>query len=202
MYANYSYQGQRFYDTNVQYSYLMGNDFSVSWTLGETNYHGTWTENALTGMMSNQYERINLGFGHTPLWIDTEILSIGDVISITVEKDECHLFRVESFGESYYGLSINYCFLTDITTPGDYLLDGCAFYEDSTGLLLNGIFCYGEAYFYFYSLTLEVTNAGIDLDLSYHSSIPGFDFIYIIGIFALMSIAVIFMQKKRRKLKS
>ena len=91
---------------------------------------------------------------HTPVWIFTDV-SLGDTIPIAVDGEGDHIFNVTR--EFIYDLPsfgpVGVWELEDLTSPG-----GTAWYEKSTGLLLNGIFFYYDG-MYNYTLEFVDTNA-------------------------------------------
>ena len=154
---NYS-EGSAFSNTNFTYSYINGKLFDVY--LGIDNMGTTisysWVVDAQTRLLSGSSP---FGYGvHTPAWIFTNV-SLSDVIPIAVDGEGDHLFNVT--GDLVYDLPgfglVEIWKLEDVTQPG-----GFAFYEKSTGILLNSTFLYsGGAYNYtFYFIE---TNAHIDI---------------------------------------
>jgi len=94
---------------------------------------------------------------HTPVWLFTNI-SLNDLVLIAVNGEGDHIFNVSD--ELIYYLSgfgwIEVWILEDLTTPG-----GIAFYEKSTGFLINGTFYYmggiGNYTFDFVDTNVEFT---------------------------------------------
>jgi len=125
------------------YYYISGNKFHVDWFLDDSGSisHMYWDVDAQTRVMENSGGN-SLQFGngyHTPIWIITDVL-IGDQIHIAVDGEGDHLFEVTS--ELIYEIPdigpVEVWVLEDLNVSG-----GVAWYEKSTGILLNGSFYYG-----------------------------------------------------------
>jgi len=120
--------------TNFSYSQVSEGIFNVSceYKYG-TNY---WTEENTRIIPESYPGGSTLGIGaHTSLWIHTNVV-LGDNIPISNGMLD-HIFNVSSeltYNHPEIG-SIQILVLQDITTPGDI-----AWYEKSTGILLNGTF--------------------------------------------------------------
>ncbi len=115
------------------YSFNSGHSFNATWTY--------WGETWDVDVRNRIIENTTSWFGnnnHTPAWIFTNI-SLGDSVLIAVNSEGDHTFNVSD--EFEYQLSgfgpIEVLVLEDLTTPG-----GIAWYEKSTGILLNGTFYY------------------------------------------------------------
>jgi hypothetical protein len=146
------------YTTNVTYDYYNGRLFYERWSIkymGMTQIY-TWKVDALTRVMTGVTP---FGDGHhTPMWLFANI-SLYDTVSIGIINEGDHNFYVAR--ELFYDLPgfglIGVWELEDLTTPGEI-----AWYEKSTGILLNGTFLYsggmGSYYFQFVD-----TNAPIEL---------------------------------------
>jgi len=121
--------------SNVSYSYDSGHIFNTyldTWT-----GPGWWDINLLTRVMSNNGGSITFGNGlHTPFWIFTNV-TLNDTVLIGHGSDGDHTFNVT--GELIYDLPsfglIEVWVLNDTDSTG-----GNAWYEKSTGILLNGTF--------------------------------------------------------------
>ncbi|MFW9877903.1 MAG: GPI anchored serine-threonine rich family protein, partial [Candidatus Thorarchaeota archaeon] len=116
---------------------------------------GYWNVDSQTRIISNSYGGVSFDSGaHTPLWVFTDV-SIGEIISIAVDREGDHDFYVAR--ELIYDLPgfglVEVWELEDLTLPG-----GIAWYEKSTGILLNGTFPYYDG-LYNYSFNLLDTNA-------------------------------------------
>ncbi|NVM18456.1 MAG: hypothetical protein HWN80_12130 [Candidatus Lokiarchaeota archaeon] len=116
---------------------------------------GYWDVDSQTRVMYNSLGAFSFGLGtHTPLWIFTEI-SLSDVIPIAVDAEGDHNFMVSdelNYSLPGYG-NVDAWVLEDLTLPG-----GVAYYEKSTGTLMNGTFFYNGGV-YNYTFELINTNA-------------------------------------------
>ncbi|MFX1399326.1 MAG: C25 family cysteine peptidase [Promethearchaeota archaeon] len=179
-------------EVSFNYSYLSGNNYRVTWTILGF-YTCSWTENALTGEMSNPRGRLNLGIGHTPLWIDPENISIGDTISIALPYGNSIQLKVFGSYGGVWQLHNGY--------PADVKEYFEANYEIKTGILSSCYLSYGKHNRSRYNLYVIETNAPINI-LSYnHFMIPGFNIMHLIGMVALTSIIASLVKKKNRKSK-
>ncbi|MFX1371850.1 MAG: C25 family cysteine peptidase [Promethearchaeota archaeon] len=128
--------------SKFSYSYYSAQTFNVSWE--RMRGVGSWNVNTTTRIMSNP-RAPTFGNGyHTPVWIFTDV-SLGDNISIAVTFDGDHDFTIS--GELIYYIpgfgAVEVWVLEDLTTPG-----GIAWYEKSTGILLNGTFLKSDGSIY------------------------------------------------------
>ncbi|MFX1496914.1 MAG: ABC transporter substrate-binding protein [Promethearchaeota archaeon] len=131
-----------FYETNFSYVPYIGGLYNESFEIaGMVNY--TWQVDPQTRVMSGG-SLFGDGY-HTPAWIFTNT-SLYDIIPIAVDGDGDHDFYVAR--EFLYDLSgfglVEVWELEDLTEPG-----GLAWYEKSTGILLNGTFFYGGGVYYY-----------------------------------------------------
>ncbi len=138
MYINHTFimPGSGSGPSNFSYSYDSGDIFSVSWNnwMGS----GSWDVNRQTRVTSNSIG-MYLGDGyHTPAWIFTNAL-LYDIVPIVIPYGD-HNFNIT--GELVYDLPgfglVGVWILEDLTVAG-----GIAWYEKSTGILLNGTFLAG-----------------------------------------------------------
>ncbi|MBY9004458.1 MAG: hypothetical protein KGD73_10835 [Candidatus Lokiarchaeota archaeon] len=114
-----------------------------------------WMVDPMTRLMSNGSV---FGDGaHTPIWIFTDV-SLGDTIPIAVDGEGDHLFNVT--GELLYDLqgfgTVGVWVLNDLAYPGTV-----AWYEKSTGILLDGLFYYFDG---MYNFTLEFMNTNAQFE--------------------------------------
>ena len=122
--------------SNFSYSYDSGHIFNVNWDSWVDA--GSWDVNLLTRIMSNH---VNPSFGsgvRTPAWIFTNV-SLNDSVPISVGGEGDHIFNVSDkliYDLPGYGL-LEVWVLIDTDGFG-----GIAWYEKSTGILLNGTFVY------------------------------------------------------------
>ncbi len=188
-----------FGDTNsmdYSYSYLSEGMFHLDYFYhdgGTPLQTGQWDVFSQTRIMSSVFGGFAFGSGiRTPLWIFTNI-SIGDEISIAVDEEGEHIFKVSN--ESVHNLQgygkIDVWVLEDMFNP-----EGIAWYEKSTGFLVNGTFAYaiGE-----YVMCLLATNA----PFKYYPSPPDIllPIIAIAAITAISIAAVVVIVVVRRKRK-
>jgi len=151
------YSPTNIYNTTFTYNYYNGRLFYERWSIeymGMTEIH-QWMVDALTRVMT---EGSFFGDGyHTPVWIFTSI-SLYNTIPIAVAGEGDHNFYVAR--ELFYDLPgfglIEVWELEDLTSPG-----GIAWYEKSTGILLNGTFFFGGGAYYCFQFV--DTNAPIEL---------------------------------------
>ncbi|NVM30405.1 MAG: S8 family serine peptidase, partial [Candidatus Helarchaeota archaeon] len=142
MYINhiYTYDGSSGGPSRFEYFETSGDLFLMTW-----NWWGfpvSWTENIYTRIISNDYNYIFDPDSHTPVWIFTDI-TLGESFPIGIVYESEHIFQVSD--ELVYFLPgfgpLEVWVLEDLTTPG------VAWYEKSTGILLNGTF-YDSGGFY------------------------------------------------------
>ncbi len=161
MYINHTYSQQGSIGTSrVSYNFISGSLFNVNWEvyLMGTLYAGYWDVDAQTRIMENCGGNAYFGeLSHTPFWVFSDI-SIGDFVPIAVDAEGDHNFIVS--GELIYDISdfgpVEAWILEDLTLPG-----GIAYYEKSTGILLNSTFLYYDGA-YSYSIEFVQTNATIN----------------------------------------
>jgi len=143
-----------FYDTNFSYAPYMGGLYNESFGIaGMGDY--TWQLDPQTRIMSGG-SMFGDGY-HTPAWIFTNI-SLYDIIPIAVDGEGDHNFYVArefTYDLPGFGL-VGVWELEDLSEPG-----GLAWYEKSTGILLNGTFFYGGGTVY-YVFEFVDTNANFD----------------------------------------
>ncbi len=152
------------YDSEFSYEYDSGSLFNVKWNI--SSYIGTWKVNALNRIMSEASGALHFGNGyHTPAWIFTNA-SLGDNVLIAVDGEGDHIFNVTN--ELKYVLpdfgKIGIWVLEDLTTPG-----GIAWYEKSTGVLLNASFLYSGGS---YELSFEFVDSNSNFAYCSNLDIP------------------------------
>jgi hypothetical protein len=162
--------------SDFTYSYVSGDCFHLDWYMDEGGSisHMYWDVDPQTRIMENSDgDGWQFGNGvHTPIWIFTDI-SLGDEILIAIDAEGDHLFSVA--GELIYDLPgfglVDVWVLEDLTFPG-----GVAWYEKSTGILLNGDFYYAEGAglytFDFVDTNVEFTYLSFTHDLSVSLDTP------------------------------
>ncbi|MFW9872918.1 MAG: Ser-Thr-rich GPI-anchored membrane family protein [Candidatus Thorarchaeota archaeon] len=139
------------------FSYVPDSGYSYNETWDVVDFiHFTWQVNTKTRIMSG-----GSAFGdgaHTPAWIFTNV-SLGDTVLIAVDGEGDHSFLVA--GESTYDLpsfgTLDIWLLEDLDFTG-----GWAWYEKSTGILLNGLFFFSSG---LYNYTFDFVHS---------NAIPGF----------------------------
>jgi len=138
------------YPSQLTWSYVSGDIFHVDWVMpSQTQYWDVDTQTRITQGSSGGFA---FGSGvHTPIWIFTDV-SLGDQMLIAVDAEGDHLFEITS--ELIYDLPgfgpVEVWELEDLTVPG-----GIAWYEKSTGILLNATFLFSGG---FYSFDFVDTN--------------------------------------------
>jgi hypothetical protein len=155
--------------SQFSYSYLSGEYFRAEWNFSAygDDYYSYWDVNTQTRIISNVGgDNFFLEGHHTPAWIFTG-LSLGDTVPIAVFEGEEHIFNI--INELIYDLPdfglIDVWVLEDLTTPG-----GIAWYEKSTGILLNGTFYYSGG-------SLWYTFDFVDTNAEFIYAVPPGDFI-------------------------
>jgi hypothetical protein len=161
MYMNYLFtlDEANSYDTNVSYNFKTGNIFTATWDLMIMT--STWDINMNDRIMTNVINPVWLPGTHTPFWVHTDI-TIGDILNITVDGigDETFIVSNEFYIDYPAVGSVGVWELHGITTP-----ESIAFYEQSTGILLNSTFFYNN-----YNYTLELIDTNAECNPSY---LPG-----------------------------
>lgn len=148
--------GSIIYDSEFSYSFDEWTIFDVTWDLSSNL--GYWKVNASDRIMTESGGALSFGNGdHTPAWFFSDV-DVNDTILISVDGEGDHIFNCSNlieyllpgFGE------VIVCVMEDLTVPG-----GKAWYERSTGILLNGTFYYyGGSYNY--TLDFVTTNVKFD----------------------------------------
>jgi hypothetical protein len=160
MYTNYTflYMGELTGSSHFLYSYVSGLIFQGDWWIyfddEGYDYHCFYDVDLTTRIITDVWGDIFFGVGHhDPGWIFTDT-KIGDDIPIAILGGEEHIFNV--IDDLIYNLPgygpVEVWVLEDLTYPG-----GIAWYEKSTGILLNGTFYYYEGV-YNYTLGFIDTN--------------------------------------------
>ena len=138
MYINYTFTESTIgsYPSFFAYTYNSGSSFHVIWDLSILPFE--WNVNVQNRIIQNSTGGF-LDNSRTPAWIFTNT-TLYDSILISVLGEGDHIFNVS--GETIYYLpgfgTVEVWVLEDLTEPG-----GVAWYEKSTGVLLNGTFYYG-----------------------------------------------------------
>jgi hypothetical protein len=190
-YADYEFElGGDTNQSSFQYVYDSSGLYNVSWTIG-TAQPGTWQENIDTRLTSN-VSGFGLTFGngvHTPVWVFTNI-TLNDTVSIAVDGIGDRPFNVsDELSINYPGFgSFDIWVLQDTTFPLRI-----AWYEKTTGLLINGTF---PNFLDSYNFTLTATNM-----FSHYSEggIPGYSLFVFIPLTLIITYVII--RKNKSKLK-
>ncbi|MFX1497938.1 MAG: CARDB domain-containing protein [Promethearchaeota archaeon] len=137
---------------------IFHNDYSI-YQGGLLADAGYWDVDSQTRLTSDSAGSFSFGSGtHTPIWVFVD-MALGDLIPIAVDAEGDHLFNVT--GEFLYDLPgfslVDVWILEDLTMPG-----GIAWYEKSTGILLNGNFFYAGGMGN-YTFDLVDTNAELNI---------------------------------------
>lgn len=152
MYMNYLFtQGVYNFDSNISYAFNSGNFFKTTWDI--MGMQGHWDINVKTRLMTNVVSPGFMSNSHTPFWIFTNV-HVNDHMLISVDGEGDYDFIVtDEFGYNFstFG-NIRIWELRDAANPKTV-----AWYEQSTGILLNGTFHYYGGN-YSYAFTLLDTN--------------------------------------------
>lgn len=155
MYINYSFTlFSTTYSLSYSYSYVSEMLFHVDYFLDGVQ-SGYWDVNTHTRQMTNAYGGVSFGEGtHTPIWIFTDV-TLGEIIPIAVDSEGDHDFLVT--GELFLNFPgfgpLEVWVLEDLNVS-----NGIAWYEKSTGILLNGTFPYYDG-MYNYTFNILDSNA-------------------------------------------
>lgn len=193
LYADYNFElGGSTEHSRFQYVYDSGNKYNVTWDINNSS-PAYWQEDIQTRLTSN-VSGIGLDFGngvHAPVWVFTN-LTLNDTVLIAVDGIGDYSFNVSDEIEiTYPGFgSLDIWVLQDITWP-----PRIAWYEKSTGLLLNGTF---PNFLDPYNLTLTATNM-----FSHYKDgggkIPGYSLIAFIPLTLIITFVIIRKQKSKLK---
>ncbi|MFX1479426.1 MAG: Ser-Thr-rich GPI-anchored membrane family protein [Promethearchaeota archaeon] len=149
------------YDTYLDYSYLSGNTFRAHWLWPSflISFNFRWSVDTTTRLMSNRvgdpiFGDIFIDDYHDFAWIPTDT-KLNDTISIAAIWDLEHTFNVTD--EIIYDLPnygpVEVWILQDLNFTNYF-----AWYEKSTGILINGSF-YNQMVLDAYYLEFQATNA-------------------------------------------
>ncbi|MHA1914859.1 MAG: hypothetical protein ACW986_16975 [Promethearchaeota archaeon] len=189
LHSNYTFETSVItLNAGFEYNYDSGDLYNVTWS---SNFSGSvsWLENIETRITSNS---IGGGFGdavHTPMWVFTN-LTIGNSTLISVDAEGDHLYNVISeliYLHPNYGI-LNLWVLQGVTYPSSVV-----WYEQSTGILINGTFIYSSGT---YIMTLTDTNVFSHYQTG--AEIPGYSLIIFIPLIFVST--VVMLRKLRRKL--
>ena len=142
MYINYASTFGGESSSQFNYSHIADDKFHTDWIIDDYGSisHMYWDVNTSTRVIENSGgDAWQFGNGnHTPVWIITDV-SISTQVLIAVDGEGDHVFEVTS--DLIYEIPaigpVEVWILEDLTISG-----GIAWYEKSTGILLNGTFLY------------------------------------------------------------
>ena len=188
--ANYTFESGLTYASGFKYAFDSGDMYNVSWWVNGSG-PGLWQEDLQTRLTSNYLgSGPNFGEGvHTPIWIFTN-MSIGNATSIAVDGVGDHPYTVT--GEA----TVNYPgFGTmDVWILEDDWYFTPAWYEKTTGLLINGTFqWFGGGY----TLNLTETNMFSHYQPSPTDEIPGYILVVFLPITIVITVLVLRKWKKK-----
>jgi len=191
-YADYNFElGGTTEPSSFQYVYDSSGLYNVTWDINNTA-PAYWQEDIQTRLTSN-VSGYGLDFGngvHAPVWVFTN-LTLGDTVLIAVDGLGDYSFNVSDEIEiTYPGFgSFNVWVMQEFINPSRI-----AWYEKSTGLLLNGTF---PNFLSPYNLTLTATNM-----FSHYKGggeIPGYSLIAFIPLTLIITFVIIRKQKSKLK---
>ncbi|MBN1800752.1 MAG: PKD domain-containing protein [Candidatus Lokiarchaeota archaeon] len=165
MYINYMFtlRGNEVL-SRFEYSYQDDSTFLVNWMIYDPMISGWYLSSSYeidveTRLMKVVYDGgINFGNYHTPMWIYPNVL-VGDLVPIAVDGEGDHDFLVSEEKSVYiqqFG-DVDIFELVDLDLPG-----GIAWYEKTSGILLNGSYPFYSGT-YEYSFNLLSTNVDVDV---------------------------------------
>ncbi|MHA1671828.1 MAG: C25 family cysteine peptidase [Promethearchaeota archaeon] len=152
------------YNSEFSYSFNEGTFFDVIWDLSSNPVY--WKVNASDRIMTESGGILQFGDGyHTPAWLFTNV-EINDTLFIAVDGEGDHLFNCSNIIRhilSGYG-EVEICVMEDLTVPG-----GKAWYERSTGILLNGTFLFSGGS---YNYTFDFVSTNVQFDYVKNEYLP------------------------------
>ena len=190
-YADYDFESSGPTEPSTfQYAYDSSGLYNVTWTIGISS-PAYWQEDNQTRLISN-VSGIGINFGngvHAPVWVFTN-LTLGDTVPIAVSNFGDRPFNVSNeLSINYPGFgSLDIWVLQDTTWP-----PRIAWYEKSTGLLINGTF---PNFLGDYNLTLTATNM---ISHSSGKGIPGYSLFGFIPLTLIITFVLIRKQKSKLK---
>ncbi|MFW9941934.1 MAG: hypothetical protein ACFFFT_12900, partial [Candidatus Thorarchaeota archaeon] len=188
LYANYTYDWGLVYNTGLSYVYDSGDLYNVTWRIINPATNFSWVENIQTRLISNS-DLTTYGDGnHTAIWVFTN-LTIGDLIPIMVIGDSDHIYNVtDELTVSYPGFGS-----LDVWILEDLVYATHAWYERSTGLLINGSFQRPVGNPFIFTLTnTNMFESGNGSQLG----IPGFEIFLVLPIICIISLIIIWRRQK------
>ena len=191
LYADYDFEiGVFTRDSSFQYVYDPSGLYNVTWDVNNS-FPAYWQEDIQTRLTSNvSGYGDNFGIGnHAPVWVFTN-LTLGDTVPIAVDGVGDYSYNVsDEITITYPGFSsFDVWVMQGITYPSSIV-----WYEQSTGLLLNGTFiCFITTY----TLTLTATNM-FSPDNGGGGEIPGYSLFAFIPLTIIITFVIIRKQKRK-----
>jgi hypothetical protein len=191
LYANYDFEiSGPAEHSSFQYVYDPSGLYNVTWEINNT-LPAYWQEDIQTRLISN-VSGYGTDFGngvHTPVWVLTN-LTLGDTVLIAVDGIGDYSFNVSDEIEIIYpGFgSLNVWVMQEFINPARI-----AWYEKSTGLLLNGTF---PNFIQDYNLTLTATNM-FSHNNGGGGGIPGYSLFAVIPLTIIITLVIIRKQKRK-----
>ncbi|MFX1304742.1 MAG: hypothetical protein ACFE9X_15420, partial [Promethearchaeota archaeon] len=185
LYANYTGTGMVASYSSFTYSYDSGTLYNVTWRDQGGGIIASWLEDTQTRLISSSSGAFSNG-AHTPLWIFTNV-SIGNSTSIAVGDIGDHPYTVT--GETlvnYPGFgNINVWILQD-----DWYAT-LAWYEKTTGLLINGTFQWFAGFY-----TLDLTKTNMFSPSGGPGVIPAFEILLVLPLIGIITFLVLWRRRK------
>ncbi|MFX1419128.1 MAG: hypothetical protein ACFE9N_09440 [Promethearchaeota archaeon] len=185
LYANYTFDEGVPVNSRFTYEYHSGTLYNVTWWIQGNPIPGTWLEDTQTRLTSNSSGGTTFYDGvHTPVWIFTN-MSLGNSTIIVVDGGFDHPYTVvDEAVANYPGLgTINVWVLED-----DWYSTH-AWYEKTTGLLINGTF---QWFMGSYTLTLTETN----IFSPRGGGIPGFEILLVLPLIGVISFFILLRRRR------
>jgi hypothetical protein len=188
LYANYTGTGSIPGNSTITYSYDSGTLYNVTWWEPGVGITASWLEDTQTRLISSA----SGGFGdgsYTPIWIFTN-MSIGNSTTIVVDGGFNHPYTVVNESVVNYPGFGN----LEVWVLEDDWYFTRAWYEKSTGLLINGTFqWFGGGY------TLALTETNMSFPTGGGQGIPSFEIFLVLPLIGIISLVI--LQKRRKILK-
>jgi len=191
LYADYDFEmGASSEHSSFQYVYDPSGLYNVTWDVNNS-LPAYWQEDIQTRLTSNvSGYGDNFGIGnHAPVWVFTN-LTLGDIVPIAVDGVGDYFYNVsDEITITYPGFSsFNVWVMQGIIHPSSI-----AWYEQSTGLLLNGTFIYFDSY----NFTLTATNMFSHDNGGGGGEIPGYSLFAFIPLTIIITFVIIRKQKRK-----
>ena len=195
--VQFSSLGPEQYDSEISYQYSQNSIFAVNWSSPVIG--SAWNVNISDRVLTNIDGSFFFDNDHTFSWIQN--ISLGKTVQLSVLGDGDHDFEVVG-EDSYY---ISRVGSVNIWILQDTISDGYAWFEKSTGILLEGQFYYyGGAYSYTFEFKKsnvfeydEIEDDDEDKkDKDDKTGIPGYNLFIFAG--ALIGVTILVLRKKIR----